>query len=52
MHVEVDTHDRSGAVLADQKPVQAVYSSQAYDLPVAKAAEQADEIIRTSRVKG
>lgn len=52
MHVEVDTHDRSGAVLADQKPVKAVYSSQAYDLPVAKAAEQADEIIRTNRKNG
>jgi membrane fusion protein (multidrug efflux system) len=45
MHVTVDTHDRSGPVL-DTAPVEKpVYVTQAPDLPVEQALEQADEVI-------
>ncbi len=52
MHVEIDTHDRTGPALANQEPIHTVYSSQALDLPIAKAAEQADDIIRSNRISG
>ncbi|WP_028694086.1 HlyD family efflux transporter periplasmic adaptor subunit [Pseudomonas cremoricolorata] len=50
--VEVDLHDQSGAILAQQPPQQATYTTQVYDQQLGEADAMISQLIRDNSASG